>query len=332
MGKNQYAPLSPPYLLYLNDPGRLYDFDKTAITRDITQKMLRDVKSMVHYTGLPETVPETDFKRIIQMSGYVSLPRPEVIGKVYALWGSLGGEYTEYYLPSMATVANPYIKTKSGASYSGTLHEGKNCTIIPHDSQFMGLMPIIRRYATLLAETEISLRMAIICARSPYVFTAMSDDQKLSIDEFMKNLIDGKLSSIVGNNFSGPPEALPFSGSNQGEGGSIKALLEAYQYLESKFWINLGVSAQWNTKRESLNETETASGDDILTPTLDDIIDTQNAAFERYEALTGIHIRVELSGVWKRIKDDSEITAEEMKEADPKEPEGGEDDEQKKAE
>ena len=108
-----------------------------------TRYFLARCQSMIQYEGLPDTIPERDFKRIIQPGGFACIT--DKPGKLYAMWGGLGGVPNPYYLPTKCTVANPAL------NFSANLEIGKDCEIVPHDSYYLGLLPIITRYATLLA-------------------------------------------------------------------------------------------------------------------------------------------------------------------------------------
>ena len=54
--------------------------------------MLNRCQSMLEFTGLPETIPERNFKLMLQMNGFALGLNPEKTkGKPYMFFGGLGG-------------------------------------------------------------------------------------------------------------------------------------------------------------------------------------------------------------------------------------------------
>ena len=107
-----------------------------------TQKMFK-------YSDLPKTIPQEQLELLLQRNGYAVITK--VNGELYAFYGGLGGEPNEYYLPTIATVANPALK------FSKSMVIDKECVLIKNDVMFMGLMPLIQSTSYLLAQADISL-------------------------------------------------------------------------------------------------------------------------------------------------------------------------------
>ena len=138
---------------YLHLGNVVYDFtDKNRLVGDLVRYMLIRTQAMFEYTGLPETIPQKFLEQYVQSSGFVGIVK--VKGELYAMRGGLGGVPDVYYQPTVLTVANPALE------YSASLTIGKDCEIIRNDFLYEGLMPLCSRYATLLAENFISIRMA----------------------------------------------------------------------------------------------------------------------------------------------------------------------------
>ena len=146
--------------------GEKVKFDKLSkerLYRLYVQKTLLKTQKMFDYEGLPKTIPKRFFELILQTWGFIILK--QIDGEWYGLYGGLGGTPDAYYQPTIATVANPYLK------YSATLEIDKDCIVIRNDALRMGLMPMIERYAYLQAETDISFKFMAVNTRVGWTST-----------------------------------------------------------------------------------------------------------------------------------------------------------------
>ena len=313
---------------YLHLGNIVYDFtDKNRLVSDIVRYMLIRTQAMFEYEGLPETIPQKYLEAYVQSSGFVGIVR--VKGELYAMRGGLGGVPDVYYQPTVLTVANPALE------YSASLTIGKDCEIIRNDFLYEGLMPLCSRYATLLAENFVSIRMASINKRTQTFLRADNDRDKDAADKFVKDLVDGKLSAVMTTPFFDGITAQPY-GQNSGS-SQITELTELHQYLESKWFNELGLQANYNMKRESLSAAELGLNNDIMLPMIDQMLLCRQQDLERVNAMFGINISVRLSSAWEDVQLESEYAIKEMKaEAkgvqtsgqgnDPDEPKEGDDD------
>ena len=256
-----------------------------------TRYFLARCQSMIQYEGLPDTIPERDFKRIIQPGGFACIT--DKPGKLYAMWGGLGGVPNPYYLPTMCTVANPALK------FSANLEIGKDCEIVPHDSYYLGLIPVITRYATLLAENDITLKIACINSRLTSLIACPDDSTKESAQKYLSDIEKGKLGALLDNAFIDSIKVQPLVQPNQ----SITPMIEYQQYLKASLWNDLGLNANYNMKREAINEAEAGLNENALLPFIDDILETQTKAFEKVNDHYGTKITVRLGSAWEDVRE-----------------------------
>ena len=265
--------------------------DKRGNVFYYVRKWLVETQSMLHFEGLPETIPEREIIRLLQINGFCVLPDPAKLpdGKPYAFYAGLGGEPDAYYMPTLAVVSNPAL------NLSATYELHKDAVLIRHDSYMMGLIPTLTHYATMTVDADLSLYIASILARAPVHISAQGDRSKASADDYLKGLEDGKLGAIFETGFldgiKGTPGATE---SNQ----SITNLIEYRQYLKASRWNDCGLNANYNMKRESINASEAQMNNDALTPFTDDIIRSIQTGLDEYNALYGYNIRVNLAGAW----------------------------------
>lgn len=292
--------------------------NKKELIEQYIRYMLTRTQRIFKYTGLPDSIPQREIEMITQCNRFTIWKR--VNDELYVFFGGLGGVPDVYYHPEDAIVTNPKLK------YFETLKIDDECVVMWNDSARIGLMPMFRKYAEQLAETDISLRIACINSRIPNLVSADNDKSKADAEEFFKKIEDGELSVIGGSAF--------FEGIKTAEYGSktttnIKDLIELQQYLKSSWFIELGINANYNMKRESINESESAMNEDSLLPLIDDMFEQRKIAVEKINTMFGTNITVELSSSWKKIREDIIQQEKESQEETPKEQKEGESDETK---
>lgn len=255
------------------------------------RKWLTELQTMLKFNGLPDTIPERDIIRLLQINGFVIMPDPKLLpeGKPYAFYAGLGGEPDAYYMPTLAVVSNPAL------NLSATYELHKDAVLIRHDSYMSGFMPTLTHFATLTVDADLSLYLASILSRAPVHISAQGDRSKASADDYLRDLENGKLGAIFETGFldgiKGTPGATE---SNQ----SITNLIEYRQYLKASRWNDCGLNSNYNMKRESINEAEAQMNNDALTPLADDIIRSIQSGLDEYNKLFGYDIHVELGGAW----------------------------------
>lgn len=297
------------------DNTKLYNFRaKENCVRQYTMQFLRRTERIFEYDGLPETIPAEFMELYLQYNGFVGIFRTS--GKLYASFGGLGGELDAYYQPTRFTVANPYLK------FDATLDIGKNCVIIRNDIFMQGLLPIISRYATALVENDISLEMVSKNMRSPIMITAPTSTLQKAAQGVIDKLNDGEQIVSSDSSFLEGIKVFPTQSSH---GNSITDLIEYHQYLRGGLYNEIGLNANYNMKREKLNDGETALNQDSLLPLIDEMLIERQKGLERVNALFGTNITVKLSEIWSNVKDkqDDERAENEDSERSENEESGG---------
>ena len=273
--------------------------DKHHRLFDFITYMLNRTQSMFKYSGLPESIPQRDLELIIQCRGCAGIAK--VNDTLYAFGGDLGGEQNAYYMPTLFTVSNPYLE------YSASLEIDKQCCIIPNDSSYRGLIPLISKYGTLLVENELSLNIASINSRIISLISAPDDRTAESAREYLKQVIEGKIGIISSNEFFEGIKVSPYGGTKD---RSILDLLEYEQYIKASLYNELGLNANYNMKREALNSGESKLNDDLLFPLVDDMLRCRQNALEKVNEMFGTDIRVELASSWEDNEEEVDAAQE----------------------
>ena len=259
----------------------------------IKDTLIRTQK-MFNYNNLPKTIPKEQLELLLQRNGYAVITK--VNGELYAFYGGLGGEPNEYYLPTIATVANPALK------FSKSMIIDKECVVIKNDVMFMGLMPLIQSTSYLLAQADISFKYALINGRMKAIVTAPNDEVKASLDEMFRQIEKGSsLKVVVDDDLMNELKVSPYGSNDNGID-----IIELKQYIIGSFYQKLGIQSNFNMKREALNSAESALNDDILYPLIDEMLEERQKGVEKINKLYGTNISVELSSVWKQLRDQEE--------------------------
>ena len=277
---------------YLSDilPGfRPFDFkDKDRARSNYIRYMLNRTQSMFKWEGLPETIPARILELYLQTNGNACFYKHE--GNLYVFIGGRGGTPDVYYMPTIYTIANPALKLDVQANID------INCVVMPNDSMYMGLMPMFERYATSMCEIDLSLDIATVNARIIDLISATDDRTRASAIEFLDNVRDGELGVISSNEFLDGLRTAPYGATGH---QTITDLIELMQYNKASWFNELGLNANYNMKRESLNSSESQLNNDALLPLVDDMLKCRQTFAEKVNEMFGTDISVSLNSSWE---------------------------------
>ena len=267
-----------------------YDYkDKTRNINQLNNYMLAKTLSMFEYQGLPETIPQRELERLLQKNGYAFITKaPD--GKLYAFSGSLGGtERDPYGQPTQITIANVAL------NFNKTLDLNKDGVLLRNDDLRIGVMPVFEKCNTLLVENDVNMVMWGFNSRIQKLITAPDDKSKESADLYMKKIIDGDL-SIIGDNamFDGVKMQAPAASS----GAGVQQMIEYQQYIKSEMFNEVGLSSNFNMKRERLISSEIDQAEDSLFPLVYNMMENRITAVNLINEMFGTDIKVGFGSVW----------------------------------
>lgn len=265
------------------------EFTKSYLTNTYKSYMYDRTLSMFKYTNLPDTIPEEMFEYYLQHYGSCAIT--EVDGKLYAFHGNYGGYIDPYYRPTLYIVANPALK------YSAQLEINKDCVFCINDKLWVGLEPLISRYAYLIAENLITLRVANIMLRIVALLSAPDDKTKAEAERYLSNLVEGKLGIIGENRFF---EGVKMQSPPSNNGSYLTQFIELHQYLLGTFYSEIGLKANFNMKREAIMAEESSLNDDIIVALVETMYQCRLSNVERINKMYNTNIRVSFAGEWLR--------------------------------
>lgn len=279
--------------------------DKALNTRIYVRTILAQLTEMFEYDGLPESIPKKWMLLQLYTNGNIFVTDQTNGNGLMSFVGGWGGKRDGYYIPVEYIVANPYVNVEK------TFTIGTDGILILNDSNGLGLLPIITRYCELLAENDISLRMASINSRRRTIASVPDDNTKLAFDKYLKDIVAGKMgSAITSDALIGELRASPDG--DRSTGGEITSLIELQQYIRATMYHSIGLNANYNMKRESISSNESQLNKDALFPLVDNMLREQREGWDKVNEMFGTEITVRLSSAWKDNEKEKELDLEQL--------------------
>ena len=154
------------------------------------------------------------------------------------------------------------------------------------------------------------MSISVINARIMSLITASTDRELEAANKFIQDIIDGKLSAMANDQFFEGIKVQPYA--NSAQSNAITDLIEMKQYLKAGLFNDLGLNANYNMKRESLNSNESQLNDDMLTPFIDLMLEQRIKGIEKVNNLFGTDISVTFDSAWKENKIEHAIELTQM--------------------
>ena len=190
----------------------------------------------------------------------------------------------------------------------GTQSSQGKCVLVKNDTNIRGLFYLFSRYATELAENDISIRCAQINSRQQTFIAANTDKQIASANAYLDNLEKGKVTAVGDQAFLDGITAINVSTQSA---NSIIQLIELQQYLKASWYNEIGLNANFNMKREYLSEEEIRASTDVLLPLIDDMLRCREEAISAINSTYGTNITVAKNSAWENKQ--SEVSTEQDK-------------------
>lgn len=278
--------------------------NKTRNALNIIKYMLNRTNMMFRTEGAPDTMPNRELELRRQMNGHLLGIKHE--GKLYALPGNFAG------VPDANGVPKQYLVVNKALNLSKLYNIGEDCVLLRNDSLCMGLLPLLEKYAYLMAENELTMANVITLCRAMLVFTGDKDNDIPEIKNYLQALDKGDIGVI------GTEKFISKNGTVEVQPGAVQAgsiftnLIEMEQYFKASMWNELGLNANWNAKRENLTQSENLMNTDILMPLIDDMRRCREDGWKEFNEMFGTDITVSLDSAWEDNDIEMELSLEAM--------------------
>lgn len=289
-----------------------YVTDKRKSAQSYINYMLIRLQKMFKYDNLPDTIPREMLECYLLQSGSCFITK--VNDKLYAFQGTMGGEPDPYYRPTLYIVANPALK------FNKSLDLWNDGVLMRNDSLWLGLFPLMARYATMLSENIVTMRSADVMLRVVAMLTAPDDATRTAAEMYIRKLEKGEFSVIGENRFF---DGVKMQSPPSNNGSYLTQFIELQQYLKASFYNEIGLNANYNMKREAIMEGESSLNEDSLLPLCDEMLRCRQEDIARVNEMYGTHISVDFDSAWAQNLKEMEFELENLRKASQLASEGG---------
>lgn len=282
-----------------------YVLDKDRSCREFATYFLARVMKMFKWENLPEEIPEDCFNKMLLTEGFVFFTKykstnllGENVDQYYVFRGNMGGIIDAYYRPTHIIVANPganCFETFDLGKQKGGTYYGDKGVIIRNDTLFHGLMPLIKRYAYLLAENILTMRTADVFLRILALISGQDDKTLLSANQYIKAIEEGKMMAVAEGTFF---EGVKMQSPPSNNGSYLTQFIEYQQYFLGSFFNEIGLNANFNMKRESIAKSESSLNEDSMLPLCQNMLMCRQQDIDVVNEMFGLNIKVSFDSAW----------------------------------
>lgn len=265
-----------------------YDYKaKRANVKQLNQYMLAKTVTMFEYSGLPDSLPADVLEKMLQQSGAVFITKVE--GELYAFTGGIGGELDVYNRPTQIVIANPALK------FNKTLDLVKDGVLMRNDDFCIGLIPLFDKAHTMMVENDINMMVYGYNTRTQKLISASDDKTRESAELYLKRAIDGDIAVVAENAIF---DGVRVQAAQSSQSVSITSMTEFQQYLKGSLYNEVGLSSNFNMKRERLISSELDASEDSLFPFVYNMMRCRIEAVKKINEMFDTQIEVDFGSVW----------------------------------
>ena len=281
--------------------------DKGMLLSSYIRYYLARLQSMFVYDGLPDSIPQKWLENYLLVNGscvWIETDKGLIVTRA-----GIGGKPDEYYIPTECIVTNPYIQQE----YNHTYTRDVDCVLMVNDTYAQGLLPLLKKYCSMMVEAELSMNVNCIMSRGTAILSAVDDNTRDSAELWIKRLREGSI-GVIGET--------PFLIGNQdrdltvnqmsGADSTITNLIEYMQYVKASLYNELGLQSNYNMKREAINSGESQLNEDMLHPLIDDMLRERQIALEKVNEMFGTNISVRFNSAWEINEREEEAAIEQI--------------------
>lgn len=256
--------------------------------------LLEKVCRIFEWHGLPFEQKNIELATII--NGFCGFTFDNGYNDYIAVVGGLSGVtpfpdvYTDF------TYASP--KCSGGTKPIYPYNDFGLVVIIDNTTCRNSLLPLIERYARLLAHSDATIRGALINARYNSYMIAENDSTRESMIEWRKSVEDGEIKPIVNKSLTTDTPIIPISDTNKGN--LILQSIEARENILRMFYNDIGIRKN-KDKRGNMVVDEVAQDDMSLLFNISDMLKQRKYACENINKLYGLNVSVKLSDEYNSL-------------------------------
>lgn len=276
-----------------------YLFNKDLYLQNFINDMLCRCYAMFDYKNLPDTIQKQDIEKYLLLNGHCIFTKEN--NNFYVFNGDFTGVENVYHRLHKYIVVN--IALNLNKEYE--TENNADCVLIQNDSESQGFFHLFSKYGIMLNDCEISLNMLSVLNRIPYLITSADEKTKSNAELFLNKIKNGDFSIIADNAFLESIKSIPLNNTNNNQ---INNLMELNQYIKASAFNSIGLNANWNSKRERLNQSEISLNEDSLMPLVENMLYSRQQAIKAINEKYDLNIEIDLANVWKQKEQATETT------------------------
>lgn len=252
--------------------------------------LLEKTMRLFKYTNLPFKQRELEFRLLFD--GWTGFVNDKKVG--YAV--THGGMYgvTEYWDKFTNFIyAGPVFQ-------GGDLKIDKECVIIDNTSLRSSIIPMINRYASLLAHAELSVKSAMISLRKMEVFAVEDRKTAEEVKNFHNALYKGEYEAIVNHGLVNPITNIGSTNSNT---NAVMLAWDVREEIYRSYFNALGVRAV-RDKKERMVVSEVDADAQMLLVNIHDMLQCREEGFDKVNEIFGLDIGVDLGDEFEYLDED----------------------------
>lgn len=262
------------------------------------EKLLNILLCLFKYEGLPDTLPYYELEKILLIDGSVTIK--EVKGNLYALKSNLGGKLNAYYHPVNSILVNPWLNFEEVADVD------KNCVVIYNNRLRTGVRDIIIKYAQILTELEVSLKIASKQARVSNFLIANDDRSLESAMKVLTNIDEGKdIAVIGGTKMYDSVKAIPFDIRYD-----FETLTRIRQYVEKSFLKEFGISTNNESKSQYVSDENLSWEFKPSRALIVNMFDQRKDDIDKLNAFYGLNVTIDYGEILRATEEHYEAVME----------------------
>lgn len=211
--------------------------------------------------------------------------------------GYYAGGPTQYYDVYKQYAVNSPV-------FSKILTIGKDVVMGRNNSVMNNALPLIHRYAMLLAHIEVTIVDVLIDSRTSSVAIARTEAERQSLVNYRNSLCNGKVMPILDPAFS----QAKFVDLKGNLGADLKTLIETRENILNSFYSDIGVKTAWNKKGNMIQE-EVEASNGLMLFNLNDMLNCRKLLAEEVNTKYGTNWTVDISEELKVVPEDLERDA-----------------------
>lgn len=276
------------------------------------EKLLNILLCLFKYEGLPDTLPFYELEKILLIDGSVTIKK--VNGNLYALKSNLGGKLNAYYHPVNSILVNPWL------NFNEVTDVDKDCVVIYNNRLRTGVRDIIIKYAEILTELEVSLKVASKQARVSNFLVANDDRTRESAEKVLSEIDEGKEIAVIGGTrMYEAINSIPFDIRYD-----FETLTRIRQYVEKSFLKEFGISTNNESKSQYVSDENLSWEFKPSRALIVNMFEQRKDDIDKLNAFYGLDVSIDYGEILRATEEHYEAVMNQYTQDDNTEPEGEE--------